>query len=141
MRMDKKQIMDVLPHREPFLFLDEIAEIEPERRAVGHWLTTGREAFYKGHFPGNPVLPGALIVEAMAQTGAVVVLSIPRFKGMTGYFAGMDRVRFRKKVYPGDLLVLEVGIERVFNNIGYGEGTAYVEGEVVATGKLTFAVG
>lgn len=139
--LNRAEIMDIIPHRDPFLLVDEIVELDPGKRSVGHWQVTGDEYFFKGHFPGQPVLPGVLIVESMAQTGAVTILSMPIFQGKIGYFAGIDNVRFKRKVFPGDLLVLTVDIERVFKNIGYGIGLATVDGEKVASGKLTFAVG
>ncbi|MDR3207521.1 MAG: 3-hydroxyacyl-ACP dehydratase FabZ [Oscillospiraceae bacterium] len=139
--LSREEIMDIIPHRAPFLLLDQITELIPEKRAVAQWRLTGEEYFFQGHFPGNPVLPGVLIVEALAQTGAVVILSLPAFRGKVGYFAGIDKVRFRRKVVPGDLLTLSVEIEKVFHNIGYGVGTATVDGQLAATGKLTFAVG
>ena len=140
MTLNRDQIMDILPHRDPFLLLDDITELIPDKRAVGHWRPTGAEDFFRGHFPGIPVLPGVLIMEALAQAGAVVVLSMPRFQGKIGYFAGMDKVRFKRKVYPGDLLELTVDIERTFQNIGYGMAVASVDGETAAKGQLTFAV-
>jgi len=141
MALTRDQIMDILPHRDPFLLLDEIVELIPDKRAVGRWRTTGEEDFFKGHYPGMPVLPGVLIMEALAQTGAVVVLSMPQFRGKIGYFAGMDKVRFKRKVYPGEQLELTVDIERVFQNMGYGAAVASVDGETAAKGLLMFAVG
>lgn len=133
--------MGIIPHRDPFLFLDDITEFAPGERAVGHWRLTGEEFFFRGHFPDKPVLPGVLIVESLSQTGAVIILSMPKFMGKIGYFAGIDNVRFKRKVFPGDTLTLTVDIERIFQNIGYGRAVAMVEGERAASGKLMFAVG
>lgn len=139
--LSREQIMQIIPHRDPFLFLDEIVEYQVGKKAVGRWKLTGDEFFFKGHFPQQPTLPGVLIVEALAQTGAVTILSMPAFQGKVGYFAGIDNVRFKRKVVPGDELMLTVDIDRIFKNIGYGLARATVNGEKAASGKLTFAVG
>ena len=101
----------------------------------------GNEPFFQGHFPGNPVMPGALIVEALAQVGAVAMLSQPDFKGRTAYFAGIDKARFRRKVVPGDVLLLETEILKVKGPIGVGRAVARVEGQVAAQAELTFSIG
>ncbi|MDR1157308.1 MAG: 3-hydroxyacyl-ACP dehydratase FabZ [Oscillospiraceae bacterium] len=136
-----EEIQKIIPHRPPFLLLDEIDELEPGVRAVGRWRLTGAEDFFRGHFPGQPVLPGVLIIESMAQTGGVVMLSLPCYAGKLAYFAGIDKVRFRRKVFPGDCLETDVRIERVFQNIGYGKATASVNGEKAASGTLKFSIG
>jgi len=140
MVLNKEQIKDIIPHRDPFLLLDEITYLEPGVKAIGKWHLTGEEAFFKGHFPGNPVLPGVLIVESLAQTGAVAVLSMEQFKGKIGYFAGIDGVKFKRKVLPGDTLVLEVELIRIRGIIGIGKAVATVNGERAAYGELTFAI-
>ena len=110
-------------------------------RALGKKCVSVNEPYFQGHFPGNPVMPGALIMEALAQVGAVAILSRPEWKGRTAYFAGIDKARFRKKVLPGDVLMLETEIVRVKGPIGVGRARAFVDGKVVAEGELTFAVG
>ena len=106
------EIMNVIPHRYPFLLIDAIEELEPGVRAVGKKCVSANEPYFQGHFPGNPVMPGVLIIEALAQVGAVAMLSLPEMKGKTAYFAGMDKARFRQKVLPGDVLRLETSIIR-----------------------------
>jgi 3-hydroxyacyl-[acyl-carrier-protein] dehydratase len=138
--LNQEQIKEIIPHRAPFLLLDEITELEPGVRAVGKWHLTGDEEFFKGHFPGNPVLPGVLIVESLAQTGAVAVLSMEQFKGKIGYFAGIDGVKFKRKVLPGDTLTLEVELIKIRGIIGIGKAVATVNGEKAAYGELTFAI-
>ena len=140
MLYNKEQIKEVIPHREPFLLVDGILEYVERESVTAVKYVTGDEDFFRGHFPGNPVLPGVLIVEAMAQTGAVVVLSMEKFRGKTGYFAGIDKVRFKRKVRPGEQLALSVTIERVLQNIGTGAATATVDGKAAARARLTFAV-
>ncbi len=135
------EIMDILPHRMPFLLIDTIEELEVGVRAVGKKCVSGNEPFFAGHFPGNPVMPGVLIIEALAQVGAVAMLSQEEFRGKTAYFAGIDKARFRDKVVPGDVLFLETSIIKVKGPIGIGKAVARVEGKVVAEAELTFAIG
>lgn len=136
-----KEIMDIIPHRYPFLLIDTIEELEPGVRALGKKCVSANEPFFQGHFPGNPVMPGVLIMEALAQVGAVAILSQPEWKGHTAYFAGIDRAKFRKKVVPGDVLMLEMEIIKVKGPIGLGKASAFVDGRVVAEAQLTFAIG
>lgn len=136
-----KEIMEIIPHRYPFLMIDTIEEIEPGVRAVGKKCVSANEAHFQGHFPGNPVMPGVLIVEALAQVGAVAILSQPEFKGKTAYFAGIDKVRFRRKALPGDVLLLETTIVKVKGPVGIGRAVATINGETAAEGELTFAIG
>ncbi len=136
-----QEIMNIIPHRYPFLLVDTIEEMEPGVRAVGKKCVSVNEPFFQGHFPGNPVMPGALIVEALAQVGAVAMLSKPEYKGRTAYFAGIDKARFRRKVVPGDVLLLETEIIKVKGPIGVGRAVARVDGQVAAQAELTFSVG
>lgn len=136
-----KEIMDIIPHRYPFLLIDTIEELEPGVRAVGRKCVSMNEPYFQGHFPGNPVMPGALIVEALAQVGAVAILSQPEWKGRTAYFAGIDKARFRRKVLPGDVLALEMTIIKIKGPVGVGRALATVNGKVAAEAELTFAIG
>lgn len=136
-----KEIMDIIPHRYPFLMIDTIEELEPGVRALGRKCVSACEPYFQGHFPGNPVMPGVLIMEALAQVGAVAILSKPEWKGRTAYFAGIDKARFRQKVLPGDVLVLETVIVKAKGPIGVGKATATVNGKVAAAAELTFAIG
>jgi 3-hydroxyacyl-[acyl-carrier-protein] dehydratase len=130
---------DVLPHRAPFLFIDEVLEVDPGQSARALWNLTGKEAFFAGHFPGNPVLPGVLIVEAMAQTGALAVLTDERFAGRLVLFGGVDRARFRRQVVPGDCLEMATTLERMSDHgAGYGTGRATVNGELACEARLLF---
>lgn len=138
--MNINQIMETIPHRYPFLLIDTIEEIEEGRKAVGKKCVSGNEPFFQGHFPGNPVMPGVLIIEALAQVGAVAMLSIPEWKGKTAYFAGIEKAKFRKKVVPGDVLMLETTIVKVKGPMGIGKGIATVDGVKVAEAELTFAI-
>lgn len=135
-----KEIMDIIPHRYPFLLIDTIEELEPGVRALGKKCVSMNEPCFQGHFPGNPVMPGVLIVEALAQVGAVAILSQPEFQGKTAYFAGIDRARFRRKVIPGDVLTLETEIIKVKGPVGVGRAIATVDGEKAAEAELTFAI-
>lgn len=139
--MTTKEIMEVLPHRAPFLLIDTIEELEAGTRAVARKNVTYNEPYFAGHFPGNPVMPGVLIVEALAQTGAVAILSQPEWKGKTAYFAGINQVKFKQKVLPGDTLTLETEIIKVKGPVGVGMGNAYVDGKLVCRAELTFAIG
>ena len=141
MRLNTKEIMEILPHRAPFLLIDRIDELEPGKRAVGCKAVTYNEPFFAGHFPQEPVMPGVLIIEAMAQTGAVAVLSLPEYQGKTGYLGGIRSARFRGKVVPGDVLVLEVEMIRQKGPVGIGAAKAMVDGKIVAEAELTFAIG
>ena len=134
------EIMDILPHRQPFLLIDTVEELEPGVRAVATKNVTFNEPYFAGHFPGNPVMPGVLIVEALAQTGAVAILSQPEWKGKTAYFAGIDKARFKQKVVPGDVLTLETGIIKIKGPIGIGKAVARVNGKLACSAELTFAI-
>ncbi len=138
---DIKQIMEIIPHRQPFLLIDSIEELEVGKRAVGKKCVTYNEPFFAGHFPGEPVMPGVLIIEALAQVGAVAILSQPEFKGRTAYFGAINSAKFKGKVVPGDVLLLETEIIKVKGPIGVGSAKAYVGEKLVAQAELTFAVG
>lgn len=135
-----QEIMDIIPHRYPFLLIDTIEELERGVRAVGKKCVSVNEPFFQGHFPGNPVMPGVLIIEALAQVGAVAMLSQPEFQGCTAYFAGIDKARFRQKVVPGDVLMLETEIIKCKGPVGVGRAVAKVNGKVAAQAELTFAI-
>jgi len=137
--LGREEIEAILPHREPFLLIDEVVELEPGR-VVARKRVRPDEWYLRGHFPGRPVMPGVLIVEAMAQTGAVAVLSQEENRGRLALFAGIDDVRFKRIVEPGDELELECTLEKVRGPIGKGKATAKVDGKLAARGTLTFAV-
>jgi len=138
--LDRAAIEAILPHREPFLLIDEVLELEPGERVVALKHVREDEWYLRGHFPGRPVMPGVLIVEAMAQTGAVAVLSEEENRGRLALFAGIDDMRFKRIVEPGDVLQLECTLEQVRGPIGKGKARATVDGQLAARGTLTFAV-
>jgi 3-hydroxyacyl-[acyl-carrier-protein] dehydratase len=135
-----EQIMEIIPHRPPFLLIDRILELEPGVRAVGLKQVTINEPFFQGHFPGQPIMPGVLQIEALAQVGAVALLSQPQYKGKIALFARIDGTRFRKPVTPGDSLRLEVTLEKMRGPVGKGKAVASVDGTVVTEGEFTFAL-
>jgi len=139
--LTSQQIQEILPHRYPFLLVDRIEELEEGKRAVGLKNVTINEEFFNGHFPQYPVMPGVLIVEALAQVSAVIMLTKEGNEGRLGLLAGIDQCRFKKQVKPGDQLRLEVEITRVKGSIGKGKGIATVDGEMVCEMELVFAFG
>ncbi len=139
--LSAKEIMEIIPHRQPFMLLDTIEELEPGVKAVAKKCVSYNEPYFAGHFPAEPVMPGVLIVEALAQTGAVAILSQPEFKGKTAYFAAINSAKFKGKVTPGDVLTLETEIIKVKGPIGVGSAKAYVDSKLVTTAELTFAIG
>ncbi|WP_080951810.1 3-hydroxyacyl-ACP dehydratase FabZ [Ligilactobacillus salivarius] len=139
--LDITEIKKIIPHRYPMLLIDRVEELIPGKKAVAKRNVTINEELFNGHFPGNPVMPGVLIVEALAQTGAVALLSLPEFKGKTAYFGGIKSAKFRKVVRPGDSLRLEVTLEKIRNNVGLGKAIATVDGKKACTAELTFMIG
>ena len=138
--LDIDQIKGIIPHRYPFLLIDRIEEHEPGVSAVGVKNVTANEPFFQGHFPEFPVMPGVLIVEALAQVGAVALLSLDENRGKLAFFAGIDKVRFKRQVRPGDSLRLEVEITKSRAGVGFGTATATAAGELVCSGELMFAI-
>lgn len=136
-----KEIMEIIPHRQPFLLIDTIEELELGKRAVGKKCVTYNEPFFAGHFPAEPVMPGVLIIEALAQVGAVAILGMPENKGKIAYFAAVNNAKFKGKVVPGDVLMLETEIIKCKGPIGVGMAKATVDGKLVCQAELTFAIG
>ena len=139
--LNTQQIMEILPHRNPFLLIDTIEELVPGEKAVAKKNVTMNEPYFMGHFPGNPVMPGVLIIEALAQTGAVAILCQDEWKGKTAYFAGINNAKFKQKVEPGDTLELTTEIIKVKGPIGVGKAVAKVNGKTACMAELTFAIG
>ena len=134
------EIQKILPHRYPFLLVDKIIEMEEGKRAVGIKNVTVNEPFFQGHFPGNPIMPGVLIVESLAQVGAVMLLSMPENKGKLGVFTGISSMKFRRQVVPGDTLVLEAELIMYRHGMGKANVKATVDGQIAASGEISFAV-
>jgi 3-hydroxyacyl-[acyl-carrier-protein] dehydratase len=140
MIMNQQDIMAIIPHREPFILVDSVGEIG-QNHITAYKDVTGREAFFQGHFPEYPVMPGVLIIEAMAQAGAILILSKPEYHGKLALFGGMDKVRFKRQVFPGDKLRLEVTLNKVRSNIGFASGRAYVNDQLAASAEIICAIG
>lgn len=138
--LNKEEIKEIIPQREPFLMIDEVEEYVPGESCVAYKNVEETEWYFKGHFPGNPIMPGVLITESLAQAGAVAILSVPENKGKNALFGGINNMKFKKIVVPGDRLKLEVKIIKRKGPIGVGEAIATVDGVVAAKGELTFAV-
>ncbi|MGL5330604.1 MAG: 3-hydroxyacyl-ACP dehydratase FabZ [Peptostreptococcaceae bacterium] len=136
-----KEIKEILPHRYPFLMIDRVEEVVDGKSAKGYKNVTINENFFNGHFPEYPVMPGVLILEALAQMGAICILSRDEFKGKIGFLVGADKVRWKKQVMPGDKLDLEIEIVRLKGSIGVGKGKATVDGKLVCEGEIMFAIG
>ena len=140
MKKDIMDIMECIPHRYPFLLVDRVEITEEGKKAEGYKNVTINEPFFQGHFPQEPVMPGVLILEALAQVGAVLLLNEETFRGKTAYFAGVNAARFRRKVVPGDVLKLEIEITKVRKSFGAGKGIATVNGEKAAEAEILFAI-
>ena len=138
--LNKNEIKQIIPQREPFLMIDEVEDYVPGESAIAYKHVSEDDWYFKGHFPGIPIMPGVLITESLAQTGAIAILSLEANKGRNALFAGIDKMRFKKQVVPGDVLKLEVKIIKQKGPIGDGEALATCDGKIVAKGELTFAI-
>jgi len=138
--MDQTEIMRIIPHRDPFIMVDSVVKMDSHHITAEKNLT-GREDFFQGHFPEYPVMPGVLIIEALAQAGAILILSKPEYHGKLALFGGMDRVRFKRKVLPGDKLRLEVTLNKIRSNIGFATGRAFVDDDLAASAEIICAIG
>lgn len=137
---NKEQIMEIIPHRDPFLLIDEVNEIEPGKKVVATKYIKEDDFWFKGHFPEHPVTPGVLMIEMLAQAGCVAMLVLPENKGKLGLFAGIDKAKFKRQVVPGDTLKLEMEIIKVKGPIGIGKGIATVDGQKAVVAEITFAI-
>ena len=138
--LNKEEIKKIIPQREPFLMIDEVETYTPKEGAIAYKYVNEEEWYFKGHFPGNPIMPGVLIAESLAQTGAIAILSAEEYKGKNALFGGIDKMKFKRQVVPGDTLKLEVKIIKQKGPIGIGEAIATVDGKIAARGELTFAI-
>ena len=141
MKLDREQIKEIIPHRDPFLLIDEIVEMEEGKSVVAMKYVREDEYYFQGHFPQEKVMPGVLIVEALAQAGAVVILSMEEHRGKIAYFGGIKEAKFRQKVFPGDTLRLEVVMERLRSKAGYGKAKAYLGDKLACECEIMFAIG
>lgn len=140
MLMDREKIKEIIPHREPFLLIDEVSELEEGKRIIALKHVKAEEYYFEGHFPKEKVMPGVLMIEALAQAGAVAILSMPENRGKIAYFGGIKDAKFRQKVVPGDCLVLEVSIDRLRSRAGTGKAVAYVGGKTACQCEIMFAL-
>ena len=138
--LEAADIMRIIPHRYPFLLIDRVIELEPGKRVVAMKSVTANEPQFTGHFPGRPIMPGVLMVEALAQAGAVAVLSLPAYRGKLALFAGIDECRFRRTVLPGDMLRLEVTLDKLRGVFGRGRGVGSVDGEIAVEATISFVI-
>jgi 3-hydroxyacyl-[acyl-carrier-protein] dehydratase len=140
-KLDREQIKEIIPHRDPFLLIDEVVEMEEGKRIVAIKYVREEEYYFQGHFPQEKVMPGVLIVEALAQAGAVAILSMEEHRGKIAYFGGIKEAKFRQKVFPGDILRLEVVMERLRSKAGYGKAKAYLGDKLACECEIMFAIG
>lgn len=138
--MSQPDLIDLLPHRPPFRFVDQVVEMAPARRIVARYRVSGEESFLRGHFPGRPVLPGVILLEALAQAGAIALLADPQYADRLPLFGGVEGVRFRRRVTPGDELELTVELTKLSSRGGWGDATARVDGQVACAGRLFFVL-
>lgn len=138
--LDNMQIQELIPHRYPFLLVDKVVELEAGVKAVGIKNVTANEPYFQGHFPGNPIMPGVLIVEAMAQVGLIALKTLDEYKDKLGVFTGIEKIRFKKQVKPGDTLRIEVELVKIRRGIGVAEGSAYVGDELACKGTIMFGL-
>lgn len=141
MRLSQDEIKAIIPHRDPFLFIDEMIELESLKKGIGIKYVSPDEPFFQGHFPGKPVMPGVLIIESLAQVGAVILLSHPDYAGKIAYFTGISNAKFRKSVLPGDMLELHCELTKIRRGFGFGTAKAFVNGELACETDISFAVG
>ena len=139
--LNREQIMEILPHRDPFLLIDEVLELEPGRRVRARKRVCAEEYYFRGHFPREKVMPGVLIVEALAQAGAVAILSMDAYRGKIAYFGGIDNAKFREKVVPGDVLTLDVSLDRLRSRAGMGTAVARLGEKLACRCEILFAIG